>query len=165
MAKAAGSIRRDIRRVDIRGRIRGTRNADRYGCDRTWRSGVRAHHGNRPERTPGLEQTVQECNSVAGGGTDPFGRMLPAPFKAPFYGIKVQVALYHTQGGLKVNIDGQVLRADGSIIPNFYAGGGVATGISGTGVEGYLPGNGQLASLGLGMIAGEHATASLKAKV
>ena len=113
----------------------------------------------------GLEQTVQECNSVAGSGTDLFGRRLPAPFNAPFYGIKVKVALYHTQGGLKVNIDGQVLRADGSIIPNFYAGGGVATGISGTGVEGYLPGNGQLASLGLGMIAGEHAAASLKAKV
>ncbi len=57
------------------------------------------------------------------------------------------------------------LRPDGSIIPNFYAGGGVATGISGTGMEGYMPGNGQLASLGLGMLAGEHAAASLKSKV
>jgi fumarate reductase flavoprotein subunit len=46
----------------------------------------------------------------------------------------VTVALYHTQGGLKVNIDGQVIRADGSIIPHLYAGGGVAVGVSGTGI-------------------------------
>ncbi len=37
--------------------------------------------------------------------------------------------------------------------------------ISGTGMEGYMPGNGQLASLGLGMLAGERAAASLKSKV
>ena len=88
--------------------------------------------------------------------------MLPAALEPPLYGIKVRVALYHTQGGLRVNVDGQVLRADGSVIPNLYAGGGVATGVSGSGMEGYLPGNGQLASLGLGMIAGAHAAASLK---
>ena len=62
-----------------------------------------------------------------------FGRALPEPLHAPFYGIKVTVALYHTQGGLKVNPDGQVLRADGSVIPNLYAGGGVAVGVSGKG--------------------------------
>ena len=73
------------------------------------------------------------------------------------------VALYHTQGGLKVNADGQVLRGDGSIIPNLYAGGGVAVGVSGKGLEGYLPGNGLLASLGFGMLAAEHAVASLNA--
>ena len=111
----------------------------------------------------GLEQTVEEYNKVAGVGADRFGRTPPEPFRAPFYGIKVKAALYHTQGGLKVNTDGQVLRADGSVIPNLYAGGGVATGVSGTGMEGYLPGNGQLASLGLGMLAAEHAAASLMA--
>ncbi len=113
----------------------------------------------------GLELTVAECDRSAGKSADLFGRRLPAPFEPPFYGIKVKVALYHTQGGLNVNVNGQVLRPDGSIIPNFYAGGGVATGISGTGMDGYLPGNGQLASLGLGMLAGEHAAASLKSKV
>jgi len=110
----------------------------------------------------GLSHTIQEYNSAAVVGRDTFGRILRESFSAPFYGIKVKVALYHTQGGLKVTRDGQVLRADGSIIPNLYAGGGAATGVSGTGLEGYLPGNGQLASLGLGMIAGEHAVESLK---
>ena len=106
----------------------------------------------------GLKQTIRDYNdSAASGGKDAYGRMLPEPFNAPFYGIKVTVALYHTQGGLKVNPNGQVLRADGSIIPNLYAGGGVAVGVSGKGLEGYLPGNGLLASLGLGMRAAEHA--------
>lgn len=111
----------------------------------------------------GLKQTIQDYNdSAASSGKDAFGRALPEPLRAPFYGIKVTVALYHTQGGLKVTPDGQVQRADGSIIPNLYAGGGVAVGVSGKGLEGYLPGNGLLASLGLGMRAGEHAAASLK---
>jgi fumarate reductase flavoprotein subunit len=110
----------------------------------------------------GLKQTIDECNAFsARGEKDAFGRVLPQPLMAPYYGIKVTVALYHTQGGLKVNTDGQVVRADGSIIPNLYAGGGVAVGVSGKGLEGYLPGNGLLASLGLGMIAAEHAVASL----
>jgi fumarate reductase flavoprotein subunit len=113
----------------------------------------------------GLKETIREYNRAASGGSDAFGRKLPEPFSAPFYGIKVTVALYHTQGGLKINADGQVLRADGSIIPNLYAGGGVAVGISGKGLEGYLPGNGLLASLGLGMGAAEHAVAALKATV
>jgi fumarate reductase flavoprotein subunit len=114
-------------------------------------------------KAEGLTQTIRECNALAAvGEKDAFGRVLPQPIEAPYYGIKVTVALYHTQGGLKVNADGQVIRADGSIIPNLYAGGGVAVGVSGKGVEGYLPGNGLLASLGLGMIAAEHAVASLK---
>ena len=109
----------------------------------------------------GLKQTIEEYNDgAANGGKDAFGRALPEPLRAPFYGIRVTVALYHTQGGLKVTPDGQVLRADGSIIPNLYAGGGVAVGVSGKGLEGYLPGNGLLASLGLGMRAAEHAAES-----
>jgi fumarate reductase flavoprotein subunit len=112
----------------------------------------------------GLKQTIRDCNErAARGDKDAFGRVLAQPLAPPYYGIRVTVALYHTQGGLKVNANGQVLRADGSIIPNFYAGGGVAVGVSGKGLEGYLPGNGLLASLGLGMIAAEHAVASLKA--
>jgi fumarate reductase flavoprotein subunit len=110
----------------------------------------------------GLERTIQEYNSAAEVGKDAFGRTVSVPMNTPLYGVKVRVALYHTQGGLKVNINAQVLRPDGLVIPNLYAGGGAATGISGPGPEGYLPGNGLLASLGLGKIAGEHAAKSLK---
>jgi fumarate reductase flavoprotein subunit len=114
----------------------------------------------------GLKQTIRDYNqSVTSGGKDAFGRLLPQSLTEPFYGIKVTVALYHTQGGLKVTTDGQVLRGDGSIIPNLYAGGGVAVGVSGKGLEGYLPGNGLLASLGFGMRAAEHAVAALGGKM
>lgn len=111
----------------------------------------------------GLKQTIREYNeSVAKGSPDAFGRKLPEPLRPPFYGVRVTVALYHTQGGLKVNPDGEVLRADGSIIANLYAGGGAAMGVSGKGLEGYLPGNGLLASLGLGMRAAEHAVKAIE---
>ena len=110
----------------------------------------------------GLKRTIEDSNTLATRGEqDSFGRVLPQRLNPPYYGIKVTCALYHTQGGLKVNSDGQVLRGDGSIIPNLYAGGGVAVGVSGKGLEGYLPGNGLLASLGLGMLAAEHAVDSL----
>jgi fumarate reductase flavoprotein subunit len=108
----------------------------------------------------GLEQTVLAYNTCE-GKPDGFGRNVASSLAPPFYGIKVTVALYHTQGGIRVNPDAQVLRKDGSVIPNLYAGGGVAAGVSGDGMDGYLPGNGQLASLGFGFVAGRHAAQSL----
>lgn len=107
-----------------------------------------------------LEATIRDYNAKV-GSKDEYGRAISGPLGKPLYGVKVSVAMFHTQGGLKINTDAQVLRGDGSVIPNLYAGGGVATGISGPGPEGYLPGNGQVASLGLGRIAGLHAAASL----
>jgi fumarate reductase flavoprotein subunit len=109
----------------------------------------------------GLEETIRVYNAAV-GGRDAFGRNVIAALEPPLYGIRVTVALYHTQGGIRVNRDAQVLRPDGSAIPNLYAGGGVAAGVSGDGMDGYLPGNGQLASLGLGFIAADHAVRSLR---
>jgi hypothetical protein len=42
------------------------------------------------------------------------GRTVTSRLMPPFYGITVTVALYHTQGGIRVNPDAQVLRKDGS---------------------------------------------------
>lgn len=80
-----------------------------------------------------------------------------APLAAPYFGIQVTGALLHTQGGLVVDERARVLRPDGQPIPNLYAGGGVAAGISGHGAGGYLSGNGLLTALGLGRCAGEDA--------
>jgi fumarate reductase flavoprotein subunit len=52
-----------------------------------------------------------------------------------------------------------VLRADGTPLPNLYAGGGAACGVSGNSVWGYLSGNGLLTAVGLGRIAGRNAAA------
>jgi fumarate reductase flavoprotein subunit len=94
--------------------------------------------------------------------SDPFGRDDCRRLEPPFYGVKVTSALFHTQGGLQVDRHGRVLRDDGSIIRNLYAGGGVAAGISGHGGGGYLSGNGLLTALGYGMLAGRHAATSLR---
>jgi fumarate reductase flavoprotein subunit len=82
--------------------------------------------------------------------------------KPPYYGVRVTGALFHTQGGVKINKKGQVLKQDGLPIPNLYAGGGVAVGVSGTSVKGYSSANGLLAATVLGKIAGEEAAKSLK---
>lgn len=108
-------------------------------------------------------RTVAEYNDAVRTGLDPFGRKaLVKPLEAPFYGAKVVGALAHTQGGLRIDLQGRVLREDGRPIPNLYAGGGTAAGISGDGCDGYMSGNGLLTALGLGMIAAEHAAASIR---
>jgi succinate dehydrogenase/fumarate reductase flavoprotein subunit len=80
----------------------------------------------------------------------------------PYYGVQVTGALIHTQGGLVIDPEARVLRADGEPVPNLYAGGGVAAGISGHGASGYLSGNGLLTALGLGRLAGRHAAAAIR---
>jgi fumarate reductase flavoprotein subunit len=67
--------------------------------------------------------------------------------------------LFHTQGGLRVDSDARVLRADGRALPNVFAGGGAARSISGPAVTGYLPGAGLCMALTLGRIAGTAAAA------
>ncbi|MDQ5813950.1 MAG: FAD-binding protein, partial [Actinomycetota bacterium] len=111
-----------------------------------------------------LAATVEETNRAARGEVpDPFGReeFARRPLEAPFYGIHVRGALFHTQGGLRVDTLARVLREDGSFIPGLYAGGGTAVGISGRGHEGYSSGNGLLAATVLGKVAGEAAYAEL----
>jgi fumarate reductase flavoprotein subunit len=113
-----------------------------------------------------LVATVEEANrSARGEAPDPFGRedFLGGPLEAPFYGIHVRGALFHTQGGLKVDVRARVLKPDGSHIPGLYAGGGTAAGVSGSGYRGYSSGNGLLAATVLGRIAGESASGEIVA--
>lgn len=96
---------------------------------------------------------------IRGESKDPYGRtrFKDAPLEPPFYGIRIRGALFHTQGGLKVDSSARVLDHRQKPIPGLYAGGGTAVGISGRGANGYLAGNGLLAAIGLGKIAGEAA--------
>lgn len=79
------------------------------------------------------------------------------PLRGPFCAIRVTGALFHTQGGLAVDADAQVLRPDGRKLPNLFAGGGAARSISGPVVTGYLPGAGLCMAITLGRIAGRAA--------
>lgn len=108
-----------------------------------------------------LRQTLAETlDHAAGRAPCPFGRDFtgaPALACPPFFAVRVTGALFHTQGGLSIDESGRVLRADGSALPNLFAGGGAAVGVSGTSVHGYLSGNGLLTAVSLGRIAGEAA--------
>lgn len=104
---------------------------------------------------------AQTRTLAAGQGRDPFGRDFtgkPA-LVAPFYAVKVTGALFHTQGGLIVDPRARVLRPDRVALPNLFAGGGAACGLSGETVDGYLSGNGLLSAVVLGAIAGRSAAA------
>ncbi len=94
--------------------------------------------------------------AASGGGPDRFGRrdFGLGRLAAPFYACRVVPGLFHTQGGLRVDGDGRVLRPGGAPIPNLFAGGGAAAGISGrSGALGYASGNGLLSAIALGRLA------------
>jgi fumarate reductase flavoprotein subunit len=113
-----------------------------------------------------LAATLAEAERVAAGAApDRFGRTAwgMAPLRPPYVSTRIKPALFHTQGGLSVDGDARVLRPDGTPIPGLYAGGGAAAGISGrAGGGGYTSGNGLLAALGLGWLAGSHAASCAK---
>jgi len=106
-----------------------------------------------------FEAAVEETRELARAGeTDRFGRAYwEQPLGAPLAGVRVTGALFHTQGGLRVDGRARVLRPDRSAIDGLYASGGAAMGISGHGAAGYLAGNGLLPALGLAFLAAEHA--------
>jgi flavocytochrome c len=105
-----------------------------------------------------LDNTLDEYRAVAEGlRADAFGRRDCRRLEPPLYGVKVTGALFHTQGGLVVDAAARVLRADDTPVPNLYAGGGTAAGLSGHGPGGYFSGNGLLTALGYGMLAGRDA--------
>lgn len=96
---------------------------------------------------------------VASGVVDAFGRDLSGltPLQPPFHAVKVTGALFHTQGGLAVDSRARVLHQNGQALPNLYAAGGAACGVSGAKASGYLSGNGLLTAVTLGRIAGRNA--------
>lgn len=102
----------------------------------------------------GLQASLDQARACAGGAADPFGRdFWEAPLSGRLAAVKVTGALFHTQGGLLVDESARVTAA-GVPIPGLHAAGGAAVGMSGVGAAGYLAGNGLLAALGLGWVAG-----------
>ena len=112
-----------------------------------------------------LDKTMAEVNQLAEANAleksdakDRWGRSFKRRLEAPFHAIKVTGALFHTQGGLNINAQCQVLQSNGKTLPNLYAAGGAARGVSGAEVWGYLSGNGLLSAIAGGHIAA-HAVA------
>ncbi|MFV0384436.1 FAD-dependent oxidoreductase [Paracoccus sp. (in: a-proteobacteria)] len=90
-------------------------------------------------------------------GIDDFGRDFAGKprLTPPLCGVRVTGALFHTQGGLRVDDRARVLDRAGRPFPNLCAAGGAACGVSGDGDDGYLSGNGLLAAVVLGFLAGQ----------
>lgn len=93
------------------------------------------------------------------GAVDRFGRAWGGAkqLSSPYCAVKVTGALFHTQGGLAVADDTRVVAEGGAALPNLYAAGGAAVGVSGPHAAGYLSGNGLLTAVGLGFAAGRAA--------
>ncbi len=105
-------------------------------------------------RVTGLPPALLDTLAAIQPGVDRFGRRFTAPLTPPYYAVRVTGALFHTQGGLLVDDHARVLRADGTALPNLFAGGGAARGVSGPDVSGYLSGNGLLTAVAYGRMAG-----------
>ncbi|MGL3149007.1 FAD-dependent oxidoreductase [Microbacterium sp. A82] len=106
----------------------------------------------------GFTRTVAEVATfAAAAGSDQFGRTSwETPLTGRLAAIFVKPALFHTQGGLRIDEHAQVVHTDGTPLTGLYASGGAAAGISGHGASGYLAGNGLLPALGLAFIAADH---------
>ena len=107
-----------------------------------------------------LTATLDEARAAqAAGIADAQGRLWGAdqPPAPPFRALKVIGAIYHTQGGLQIDGEARVLRADGTALPNLFAGGGAARSVSGPAHWGYLPAMGLCTAVTLGRIAGDAA--------
>jgi fumarate reductase flavoprotein subunit len=118
--------------------------------------------------TLSMDSETLQASFDSASGIDTFGRTFdPSLALAPPYcAVKVTGALFHTQGGLKVDGNARVLRKDGTPLPNLFATGGAAGGVSGSSDSGYLSGNGLLSAAVLGhraghfkLTTGEHADA------
>ena len=112
-----------------------------------------------------LAQTFADIAAAQRGEKkDQFGRDFTRkpPLAPPYCISKIAGALTHTQGGLEVNTQMRVLRKDGTPLPNLFAGGGAARGLSGPSDWGYLSGSGLMTATSMGRLAGMAAAKLVK---
>jgi len=69
-------------------------------------------------------KTLTDYNSYVDAGHDPeFGRLLLAKLEAPYCAVKVVPCEIITYGGIARNVNAEVIRADGTVIPGLYTAG------------------------------------------
>lgn len=107
-----------------------------------------------------LHETLSHLhNHCQGISPDPFGRDFTPDqtLRPPYYAVRVTGALFHTQGGLRINDQAAIVKTDGTSLPNLFAGGGVCRSVSGPDSHAYLPGMGLCTAVTLGRLAGRSA--------
>jgi succinate dehydrogenase/fumarate reductase flavoprotein subunit len=107
-----------------------------------------------------LRKTVDDYNAAVDSGNDRLGRKrenMPKKIDTPpYHGVQTVGTLFLTHGGVKINSQGQVIRTDGSVIPNLFAAGDVmgAGQIMG---ESFAGGQGVGVAVTFGILAGRNA--------
>lgn len=115
-----------------------------------------------------LVKSVEEYNRHCQGGDlegkeDEFGRVLFTDTDkvnngindAPFYAAERVPTVHHTMGGVKINVNAEVIDKDGNVIPGLFAAGEVTGGIHGSN---RLGGNALTDTVVFGRIAGKSAS-------
>lgn len=107
-----------------------------------------------------LAATLESWNkAVADKKDEAFGRATGMEYdvsKGPFYAIQIAPGVHHTMGGLKIDIDAEVIGATGEPIPGLFAAGEVTGGIHG---DNRLGGNAVADIVIFGRQAGQSAAA------
>jgi len=110
-----------------------------------------------------LAKTMSDYNAGAKEGKDNLGKssnfLVPIE-TAPYYALKIYPKTMGTFGGVKTNENFQVLREDGSIINNLYAGGECANRVLYNQV--YMSGSAVQFAATSGRMSGAHAAQSIK---
>lgn len=110
-----------------------------------------------------MVETIDQYNEGVQTGLDSLGKnqnfLMPVE-KAPFYAIKLYPKTMGTFGGVKTNENYQVLREDGTVIENLYAGGECANKVMYNQV--YMTGSSVQFALTSGRLAGSHAAQNIK---
>ena len=71
-----------------------------------------------------LAATIDACNAAVGAGFDAeFERIPTVKLEPPFVALPVVPCEIITYGGVARNENGEVIRADGTLIPGLYVGG------------------------------------------
>ena len=106
-----------------------------------------------------LRESVDEYNSSYDAQYDPiFGKdrmYLDSIRKAPFYAVRLGLAAFMTNGGIRINHRTEVLKEDRTVIPGLYAVGCAAGGILGDTYEVSTTGGSLSFAVNSGRMAGE----------
>jgi fumarate reductase flavoprotein subunit len=149
----------DARIASVARQFEDFQNAERAGAILTGGTVAELAAAMRVPAATFASEWAEVENLKAKSGQDRYGRQFApeALCVAPLHAVKVTGALFHTQGGLAIDGVGRVRRKDGTLLPNLFAAGGAAAGVSGSSAAGYLSGNGLLTATVLGRLAGQAA--------
>ena len=110
-----------------------------------------------------LQASIDDYNAIVRGELeDPLGftannQADQEMLEGPWYACKKVVTVHHTMGGLKINVNTEVLDTEGNVIEGLFAAGEVTGGIHG---ENRLGGNAIADCMTYGRLAGANAAAN-----